>query len=118
MIAEFENELGKVMISKDAIAKIAGLTAMECYGVVGMASKNMKEGLVKLLGIDSITRGIEVEIENNKLNIVLHIIVSYGTNIAVVGESIMNTVKYKVESFTGMTIKKINIYVEGVRVID
>ena len=116
MIAEFENELGKVMIARDAIAKIAGLCAMECYGVVGMASKNMKEGLVKLLGIESLTRGVEVEIENNKLKLVLHIIVSYGTNISATGESIMNTVKYKVEQLSGIEVDSVKIMVEGVRV--
>lgn len=116
MIAEFENEIGKVTISKDAIAKIAGLTAMECYGVVGMASKNMKEGLVKLLGLESLTRGIEVEISENKLHITLHIIVSYGTNIAAIGESIMNTVKYKVEQLSGIEVDDVKIMVEGIRV--
>ena len=116
MIAEFENEIGKVTISKDAIAKIAGLTAMECYGVVGMASKNMKEGLVKLLGLESLTRGIEVEINENKLHITLHIIVSYGTNISAIGESIMNTVKYKVEQLSGIEVDDVKIMVEGIRV--
>ena len=116
MVAEFENEIGKVTISKDAIAKIAGLTAMECYGVVGMASKNMKEGLVKLLGLESLTRGIEVEINENKLQITLHIIVSYGTNISAIGESIMNTVKYKVEQLSGIEVADVKIMVEGIRV--
>ena len=116
MIAEFENELGKVIISKDSIAKIAGLTAMECYGVIGMASKNIKEGIVKLLGIESLTRGVEVNIVDNKLNLVLHIIVSYGTNISATGESIMNTVKYKVEQLSGIEVESVKIMVEGVRV--
>jgi len=116
MIPKIENELGKIMISKDAIAKIAGLTAMECYGVVGMASRNMKEGLVKLLGLDSLTRGIEITMEDNKLTIILHIIVSYGTNISVIGESIMSTVKYKVEQLSGIDVSDVKIMVEGIKV--
>ncbi|MCQ2978389.1 MAG: Asp23/Gls24 family envelope stress response protein [Clostridia bacterium] len=115
MIAEFENEIGKVMISRDAIAKIAGLTAMECYGVVGMASKNMKEGLVKLLGIETLTRGIEVDIVNNKLKLIIHVMVSYGTNIKATGESIMNTVKYKVEQLSGIEVDSVKIMVEGIK---
>lgn len=116
MVTEIENEFGKIIISKEAIAKIAGLTAMECYGVIGMASRNITEGIVKLLGLDSLTRGIEVSLEEDKLNITLHIIVSYGTNIAVVGESIMNTVKYKVEQLTGITVNEVKLMVEGIRV--
>lgn len=116
MITEIENELGKIVISKDAIAKIAGLTAMECYGVIGMASRNIKEGIVKLLGIENIARGIEVNFNEDKLNITLHIIVSYGTNISVIGESIMNTVKYKVEQLTGIEVNEVKLMVEGIRV--
>lgn len=116
MIAEFDNELGKVMISKEAIAKIAGLTAMDCYGVVGMASKNMKEGIVKLLGLDMLETGVEVNIEENELYLTLHIIVSYGTNISAIGESIQNTVKYKVEQLSCIKVADVKIVVEGIRV--
>ena len=116
MIAEIENEFGKIVISKEAIAKIAGLTAMECYGVIGMASRNIKEGIVKLLGIESLTRGIEVSFQEEKLDITLHIIVSYGTNISVIGESIMNTVKYKVEQLAGIPVNEVKLMVEGIRV--
>ena len=47
-----------------------------------------------------------------------HVIVSYGVNILSVSDNLVNNVKYKVEEFTGMTVEKINIFVEGVRVID
>ena len=47
-----------------------------------------------------------------------HVIVAYGVNILSVSDNLMNNVKYKVEEFTGMTVEKINIFVEGVRVID
>ena len=47
-----------------------------------------------------------------------HVIIAYGVNISTIAENIISSVKYKVEAYTGMTVKKINIYVEGVRVID
>ena len=56
--------------------------------------------------------------EDNMITIDFHVIVSYGISINTVAENLTETVKYKVESFTGLKIKKINIHVEGVRVID
>ena len=118
MKGRISNPQGDVMIRTDVIAKYAGSMAVECFGIVGMASVSMKDGLVHLLKKDSITRGINVSLEDNELTIDFHVIVSYGVSIGTVSDNLIETVKYKVESFTGMTIKKINIYVEGVRVID
>ena len=113
------NELGKVSISSEVVAQYAGSTAVECFGIVGMAAVSMKDGLVKLLKGDSLTRGIKVEIDNdNKRELDFHVIVSYGVSISTVADNLIENVKYKVSEFTGLEIKKINIYVEGVRVID
>ncbi|MBQ6857459.1 MAG: Asp23/Gls24 family envelope stress response protein, partial [Lachnospiraceae bacterium] len=91
----------------------------ECFGIVGMAAVSMKDGLVKLLKRESLTHGINVELdENNEISIDFHVIVSYGISISTVADNLIENVKYKVEEFTGMTVKKINIFVEGVRVID
>ena len=92
---------------------------MECFGIVGMAAVNMKDGLVKLLKRDYLSHGINVTIDdNNEISIDFHVIVSYGVSIFTVSDNLIETVKYRVEEFTGMKIKKINISVEGVRVID
>ena len=113
------NELGKVSISSEVVAQYAGSTAVECFVIVGMAAVSMKDGLVKLLKGDSLTRGIKVEIDNdNKIELDFHVIVSYGVSISTVADNLIENVKYKVSEFTGLEIKKINIYVEGVRVID
>ena len=118
MKGSMNTHLGNIVIDPEVIAQYAGSVAVECFGIVGMASVNVKDGLVKLLMKDSITHGISVNIVNNKLILDFHVIVSYGVSIGTVSDNLIETVKYKVESFTGMTIKKINIYVEGVRVID
>lgn len=92
---------------------------MECFGIVGMAGVSVKDGLVKLLKMDSITRGITVTLnKNNKLILDFHVIVAYGVSILAVADNLISNVKYKVEEFTGIEIEKINIYVDGVRVID
>ena len=112
------NKMGRILIDTDVIALYAGTTAVECFGIVGMAAVSMKDGLVKLLKRESLTHGINVEIKENKISIDFHVIVSYGVSISTVSDNLIETVRYKVEEFTGLEIKKINIYVEGVRVID
>ncbi len=110
--------MGTISIDNEAIAQYAGSVAMECFGVVGMAGINVKDGLVKLLKLDSMTRGINVLIRNNKLTLNFHVIVAYGVSILAVSDNLISNVKYKVEEFTGIEIEKINIFVEGVKVID
>ena len=83
-----------------------------------LAIKIVKDGLVKLLKKESLTHGINVSISENKISLDFHVIVSYGVSISAVTDNLINNVKYKVEEFTGMGIEKINILVEGVRVID
>ncbi|SDB09175.1 Uncharacterized conserved protein YloU, alkaline shock protein (Asp23) family [Pseudobutyrivibrio sp. YE44] len=119
MQGQMETELGKIIIDTDVIATYAGSVAVECFGIVGMAAVNMKDGLVKLLKKDYLNHGISVNItENNAITLDFHVIVSYGVSIEAVAENLIDTVKYKVSSFTGLTVDTINIYVEGVRVID
>ncbi len=119
MNGHMETQLGKVTIDSDVIATYAGSVAVECFGIVGMAAVNMKDGLVKLLKKDYLNHGINVSVDaDNKITIDFHVIVAYGVSIGTVSDNLIETVRYKVEEFTGMEIKKINIYVEGVRVID
>ena len=110
--------MGSIVIDNEVIAQYAGSVAMECFGVVGMAGINVRDGLVKLLKMDSMTRGIHVTIKNKKLTINLHVILAYGVSILAVSDNLISNVKYKVEEFTGIEVEKVNIFVEGVRVID
>ena len=116
--SSMDTHMGNISIDNEVIAQYAGSVAMECFGIVGMAGINVKDGLVKLLKMDSITRGINVSIKNNKLTLNFHVIVAYGVSILAVTDNLISNVKYKVEEFTGIEIEKINIFVEGVRVID
>ena len=118
MKGRMSNELGSIVIDPNVIATYAGSVAVECFGIVGMAIVSMKDGLVHLLKKDSITRGINVSVEDNELTIDFHVIVSYGVSILAVYNNLTDSVKYHVEEFTGIRVKKINMYVEGVRVID
>ena len=118
MKGQVDTQYGRVLIDTDVIAIYAGSVAVECFGIVGMAAVNMKDGLVKLLKSDYLNHGINVTLNNNKITLDFHVIVSYGVSISTVSDNLISTVKYRVEEFTGMEIEKINIFVEGVRVID
>ncbi len=118
MKGRIDNKMGSIQIDPEVIAMYAGTTAVECFGIVGMAAVSMKDGLVRLLKRESLTHGINVTIRDNALSIDFHVIVAYGVSISTVADNLIESVKYKVEEFTGMTVEKINIYVEGVRVID
>lgn len=118
MKGRISNKMGEIQINPDVIALYAGTIAVECFGIVGMAAVSMKDGLVKLLKRERLTHGINVEIKENKISIDFHVIVSYGVSISAVSDNLIESVKYRVEEFTGMEVEKINIFVEGVRVID
>ncbi len=113
---ELTNELGMVKISEDVISTIAGLAAMECYGLVGMASQSIQDDIAKLLGDEQLSKGIEVEISEAGVKVGLYIIVEYGTKISEVAHNVIDRVKYTLEEVTGVKVLEVNINVQGVRV--
>ena len=117
MQSKIKTELGTIAIENEVIARIAGLSAMECYGVVGMAAKSLRDGLVHLLKIENLSKGVNIAtLENGELVISLHIIVEYGTNLMAISNSLKDNVRYKVEECVGMTVRDVNIFIEGVRI--
>lgn len=118
MKGHIDNRFGSIQIEPEVIALYAGTTSVECFGIVGMAAVSVKDGFARLLKRESLTKGINVAIRENVISIDFHVIVSYGVSILAVADNLMESVKYKVEDLTGMTVEQINVYVEGVRVID
>lgn len=118
MSRETVNDNGKITISKEVLATIAGIAATDCFGVVGMSAKNIKDGIGTLLGRDSLSKGVEIEENDDHTSIKVYIIVGYGTKISVVAGNVMQNVKYAVETYTGLTIKNVSVIVQGVRVLD
>lgn len=116
MHIKVENEIGTIEINTDVIANIAGAAAIECYGLVGMASKSATSGIVDLLKREQLNKGIEVHVEEDGVIIDLYVIVQFGTKISVVANNIIEKVKYHVEKQTGVTVKNVNLNIEGVRV--
>lgn len=116
MVLKTNNEIGEVSISNNVISEIAGAVATKCYGVVGMASRNKKDGIVNLLKPDSMSKGINVTVEDDGVVIELHLVVEYGININTACKSIVNRVRYTIENSAGIKVNRVNVKVEGVRV--
>ena len=113
----FSNENGNINYSEEVLAKIVGLSTMECYGVVGMVSKNASEGLWELMGIENLSKGVKLQLINeNKLQIELFVMVEYGTKISVISNNIIQKVRYSVENYTGLKVSSITVNVQAVRV--
>ena len=89
---------GEISIENQVIAKYAGICALGCFGIVGMAMVNMKAGIIQLLPRDNIRKGVFVSVKNNKISIDFHIIVSYGVSISAVADNLMSSVKYRVRN--------------------
>jgi len=110
------NQLGEIIISEEVVATLAGITAVQCYGIVGMASKRARDGFVELLGYENLSKGVKVFSQENSLVIHLYIIVEYGVSISAVGRNVIETIKYNVETYTGANVEKVDITVEGIRI--
>ena len=107
---------GSVTIEPEVIAQIAGYVTTSCYGVVGMAYRSKTDEFASLLKKDNFSKGIKVAYKDKSLNIDIHIIVEYGTNITAVCNSIISSVKYQVKEFTGLEVDAVNVFAEGFRV--
>lgn len=116
MPAKISNKFGEIYISDDVLANIAGLATIECYGLVGMASKNAKDGLVELLKRDNLSRGVKITTDGEGITVDLFVIVKFGTRISTVADNIISKVKYTLENITGLKVKRVNLSIQGVRV--
>lgn len=112
----YSNKLGNIQYSEEVLAKIVGLSTMECYGVVGMVSKNATEGLWELMRIENLTKGVKLNFNEDKLVIELFVMVEYGTKISVIANNIIQKVRYSVENFTGLNVSSVTVNVQAVRV--
>lgn len=115
MPVKTKTEFGELNIGDDVFASLAGISAMESYGIVGMAAKDAKDGFFELLKPDSLTKGIKVYIRDNLITIDMYVILEYGVKISVVCKNIIDRIKFNIENFTGLKVDKVNVFVQGIR---
>ncbi len=110
------NAYGRITVTEEAIAQVAGFTALECYGIVDLVSKKMSDNLADLFNKRRISRGVRVLTNGDRIFIDLYVIIKYGVSIDAVAESLKKSVKYDVERFTSMVVDTVNVNVVGVKV--
>ena len=109
-----ETDFGSISVGVNVYTQIAGNAANKCFGVKGMAMRSMKDGLVHLLRLESMSKGVAVRInEDNTLSIDLHIMVDQGVNIPVVCKSIISEVRYMVTKQTDTEVREVNVFVDS-----
>lgn len=119
MSLEVSTDFGKVEVSNEVVSTIAGAAAMNCYGLVGMASRSqLKDGFTELLGRENLSKGIETRSVEGAIQLDMYIIVGYGTKISEVAHNVQSKVKYALEKMTGLNVNEVNIVVQGVRLIN
>lgn len=109
-------DLGTINVTTDAIAALTGGVVSECYGVVGMSSKNLfKDGLAELLKKNNYAKGVVVKNQDNELTLDIYIIVSFGVRISEVVHEVQKKVKYTLESVLDLSFNHVNVFVQGVK---
>ncbi|WP_202079896.1 Asp23/Gls24 family envelope stress response protein [Caldalkalibacillus salinus] len=117
MTVEISTQLGQIDVSVEVIETLAGGAALDCYGLVGMASrKQLKDGITELLGRDNLSKGVVVREDEEGIHVDMYIIVSYGTKISEVAHNVQSKVKYTLEQTLGLQVSTVNIFVQGVRI--
>lgn len=110
------NAYGRISVTEEAIAQLAGNTALECYGIVDLVPKRLSESIIDLFKHQRLSRGVKVVTNGDRIYIDLYVIIKYGVSIDAVAQSLKKSVKYDVERFTGMMVDTINVNVVGIRV--
>lgn len=118
MAINIQTEYGTVEITNEVIATVVGGAATEIFGIVGMASKNqVRDNLNEILKKENYSRGVVVRQEENGIAVDVYTIVSYGTKISEVSRNVQERVGYQLETTLGIRANSINVYVQGVRVL-
>lgn len=116
MSATVTNEYGQVTYDDSVIAFIAGQSAAECYGLVGLAQRNIGEGFSNIFKGSNASKGVEVETDGSDVvSVKLYVTVKYGVSLAAVAENVIDKVKYNIENDTGLKVKSVDIVVQGIQ---
>jgi uncharacterized alkaline shock family protein YloU len=107
-------ERGRIEVFPAVVEAIAGHAATECYGVMGMAARGLREGVATLLRRENVHRGVEVREIEGQLAIDVYVVVQYGTRITEVAHNLQGAVRFEVERTVGVPVAEVNVFVQGV----
>lgn len=118
MLKIADTDLGAADVSREVLATYIGLAATNCFGVVGMSSKTLKDGVASLLGRDSVSRGVEIIETEDAPQVNVYIIVGYGTKISEIANNVIQRIHYNVGEYLGIKLGSVKLVVQDVRLLD
>jgi uncharacterized alkaline shock family protein YloU len=107
---------GAIQIANDVIADLAGYAALECYGIVGMASPTLRDGVAQLLTMDKLRKGVSIDSDGDTVTVDLYVVAEYGTNLAEVAHNMSERVRYVLTSNAEVKVDAVNIHIQGIKV--
>ena len=108
-----DENLGEVKIADEVVAIIAGLAAMEVEGVSSMTGNATRE-LVSKFGMNSLSKGVKVDVLDGIVTVSLVLNLNYGYSIKDTTQRVQEKVKAAIENMTGLEVADVNIRVAGV----
>lgn len=112
-----ENDLGIITVEEGVVETLAGMAALECYGLVGMVARNLQSGLSSILGIDSIRKGVMVRESDEGLEVEVSVVIGYGSPISEICHNVMQKVTHELENNAGIPVAQVNVNVMGVKML-
>ena len=111
-----ENRYGTIEVSQEYFRYLVGDAVSSCYGVAGMVRNGPRQGLRSILTRRThVDDGVRVRSEGDQLVVDIHIQVVFGMNISAIAKSIVHKVRYTIEEATGLTVKKVNVFVDSIQ---
>lgn len=107
---------GSVNIANDVLADLAGYACLESYGVVGMASPSLRDGVAQLLPAAKLRRGVKVAATDDGVVVDLYVVIEHGTNLAEVSHNLSNRVRYVLTTTADVKVANVDVHVQGVKV--
>lgn len=107
---------GSLHIANDVIADIAGRTALESYGIVGMAGPLLRDGIATLLPRTKLRKGVDVKFGPEGARVDLFVVVEHGVNIATVAKNLEETLTFVIQDITDVPLEAVVVHVQGVKV--
>ena len=108
--------VGSVNIANDVLADLAGYACLESYGVVGMASPSLRDGVAQLLPAAKLRKGVKVVATDDGVVMDLYVVIEFGTNLTEVSHNLANRVRYVLTNMADVKVASVDIHVQGVKV--
>lgn len=108
---------GTINIANDVLADLAGYAALESYGVVGMSTPTVRDGVAQLLSKDKLRRGVKIGNDaEGAVTVDLFVVIEHGTQLVEVSHNLSERVRYVLTSMAEVRVSRVDVHVQDIRV--